>query len=240
MRAIILAGGEGTRLRPVTWEIPKPLLTVGRKPIINYLIELFATHKVSEVMVVIRREDREEFKWWQARWGKSFGGVKVHFSEEAEPMGTFGHWVHVLNRWTGKEPFFLTNGDELKEINLTEMKKFHDASGGLATIALVEVSNPEEYGVAVTDGNRIREFIEKPKISPSAFISSGLYIIDHHIAEYFDHNRKFLMVEKDLFPKLAKDGKLTAYRARGRWYDCGSFDRWEKAIKEWPQDELDR
>lgn len=244
MKAIILAGGEGTRLRPVTWEIPKPLLSVGRKPIINYLIDLFSAHDISEVMVVIRPHDKDEFAWWKARWGNSFNGVNVSLSEEVQPMGTFGQWVHALQSWTGKEPFILTNGDELKEMDLTAMADFHAKSGGLATVALVKVSNPSEYGVAVLHGSHIREFIEKPKDPPSEFISSGLYIIDPKVAEYVGdavaNNQRFLMVEKDLFPKLAKDGKLIAYHAGGRWYDCGNFERWEKAIKEWPKGNFDK
>ena len=80
-KAIILAGGEGTRLRPVTLEIPKPLLTVRRKPIVNYLIELFRKHGVREVKVIIRPKDREEFSWWLQRWGGVFDGISVSVEE---------------------------------------------------------------------------------------------------------------------------------------------------------------
>ena len=236
-KAIILAGGKGTRLYPVTLETPKPLLTVNRKPIINYLIELFADHGVQEIKVVIRPQDREEFGWWQSRWQKNFKNVSVSFEEETEPMGTLGYWAHQLADWTGNEPFFLTNGDELKQVDLSAMKKHHQQNKGLVTIALVQVPNPSEYGVAILNNHQIIEFLEKPANPPTNLISSGLYIVDPAAISYLSsrvkNGEKFLMIEKDLFPHLAKDGKLVAYKTQGKWYDCGNLERWEKAIKEW-------
>ena len=238
-KAIILAGGKGTRLYPVTLETPKPLLTINKKPIINYLIELFGLHGVEEVRVVIRPQDREDFEWWLRRWENAFGGINVALAEEAEPMGTIGYWTHALQNWTGQEQFFLTNGDELKEINLKEMAESHEKSGGLATIALVKVARPQEYGVAVlaNDSDRIIDFLEKPPVPPSDLVSSGLYILDPKVADYLKHHvkngQKFLMAEKDLFPQLAQDKKLFAYKSQGKWFDCGNLERWEKAIKVW-------
>ena len=236
-KAIILAGGQGTRLRPVTLEIPKPLVTVNRKPIINYLIGLFHKHGVEEAAIVIRPKDREEFEWWHKRWLKDLGGVKINFFEEPRPRGTIGHWARELRHWTGDEPFFYTNGDELKDVDLGAMEKKHKTNGELATIALVAVPNPHEYGVAVLEGDKIRHFLEKPKNPPTNLISSGLYILEPDIFKYLENrvksNEEFLMVEKDLFPHLAKDGKLTAFKSSGRWYDCGTLERWEEAIKEW-------
>ncbi len=236
-KAIILAGGAGTRLFPVTHEIPKPLITVGRKPIINYLLQLFRDHGVREVKIIIRPQDREEFDWWLTRWRRSFSDVTIAFEEELKPMGTIGYTVHFLSEWVRGEPFFLTNGDELKEVNLTAMTAAHAEGRGLATIALVRVPNPEEYGVAVLDGPRIIKFLEKPKEPPTNLISSGLYLMEpaalSYLKSHVQNGTEFLMLEKDLFPQLALGGKLTAYESAGRWYDCGSFERWERAIKEW-------
>lgn len=236
-KAIILAGGQGTRLRPVTLEIPKPLITINRRPIVNYLVNSFVNHGVEEVKIVIRPQDREEFEWWLKRWGGDFKNVKVSFEEESSPMGTFGYWAHHLRNWTGEEPFFLTNGDELKDINLSEMYGHHKNLGALATIALVTVPNPNEYGVAVLENHYISEFLEKPQNPPSNLISSGLYIIDPRsidcLEDKIKNGRQFLMVEKDLFPVLAKQKQLLGYKANGKWFDCGNLERWEKAIKEW-------
>ena len=235
-KAIILAGGKGTRLYPVTLETPKPLLTVNKKPIINYLIEMFKKHGVEEVAITVRNADYDDFSWWQKRWGDSLG-IPVNLVREEEPMGTFGYWAHKLQVWTGDELFFLTNGDELKEVDLTAMVDQHQKVGGLATIAAVEVSNPQEYGVLICEGDHICSFLEKPENPPTNFISSGLYLIDpkvrEHLKDKIESGEKFLMIEKDLFPKLAVDRKLAVYRAKGKWFDCGNLERWEKAIKGW-------
>ncbi len=236
-KAIILAGGKGTRLYPVTLETPKPLLTVNKKPIINYLIDMFQRHGVEEIAITAREGDLEDFSWWQKRWQNGLGGVKVNLVAEKEPMGTLGFWAHELHAWTGNEPFFLTNGDELKEVDLTEMAEHHARAGGLATIAAVEVPNPHEYGVIVFDGHHVKEFLEKPENPPTKFISSGLYLLDpkvrEQVLEKVNAGQKFLMIEKDLFPKLAAERKLAVYKSSGRWFDCGNLERWEKAIKEW-------
>ena len=236
-KAIILAGGKGTRLYPVTLETPKPLLTVNKKPIINYLIEMFKKHGVQELAVTVRQSDLDDFSWWLKRWQEDLGGVKVDLVVEDEPMGTFGYWAHKLHDWTGNQPFFLTNGDELKEVDLSAMTLHHQKVGGLATIAAIEVPNPSEYGVLMLDGDYIHSFLEKPENPPTNFISSGLYLIDpkvrEHLSDKIQNNEKFLMIEKDLFPKLASERKLVAYKSKGKWHDCGNLERWEKAIKEW-------
>ena len=239
-KAIILAGGKGTRLYPVTLETPKPLLTVNKKPIINYLIEMFKKHGVEEIAVTVRKGDFDDFSWWLRRWQNDLGGVWVNLMTEEEPMGTLGYWAHNLHTWTGDEPFFLTNGDELKDIDLSAMSEHHQKTGGLATIAAVQVDNPHEYGVMVFAGNNenyIEKFLEKPENPPTNFISSGFYLLDPKVRDYVKdeiiQGKKFLMIEKDLFPKLALARKLSAYKSKGKWHDCGNLERWEKAIKEW-------
>ncbi len=236
-KAIILAGGKGTRLYPVTLETPKPLLTVNKKPIINYLIGMFKAHGVEEVAITVRKDDLEDFSWWLRRYQNNFNGLWINLMAEEEPMGTFGYWAHQLHTWTGDEPFFLTNGDELKEVDLSAMAAHHQKVRGLATIAAVEVPNPNEYGVLICEGDHICNFLEKPENPPTNFISSGLYLIDpkvrEHLAGKIQAGEKFLMIEKDLFPKLAAERKLAAYKSSGKWFDCGNLQRWEKAIKGW-------
>lgn len=246
-KAIILAGGKGTRLYPVTLETPKPLLTVNKRPIINYLIDMFKKHGVEEIAITVRKSDFDDFSWWLRRWQNDLGGVWVNLMMEEEPMGTIGYWAHHLHTWTGNEPFFLTNGDELKDIDLSAMAEHHHKSGAKATIAAVEVPNPSEYGVIVFsaeggsasggDGSFIERFLEKPKDPPGNFISSGLYLLDPEIHKNLlpavESGEKFLMIEKDLFPKLAESKELCAFKSDGKWFDCGNLERWEKAIKEW-------
>jgi len=237
MKAIILAGGKGTRLYPVTLETPKPLLTVRKKPIINYLIDMFRRHGVHDIKIVVAKDHLEDFQWWLKRYGDHLSGVNISFEVEDEPMGTFGSLAHKLTDWIGLDDFFVTNADELKEVDLDELMNVHAAAGADATIALAHVNNPKEYGVAVTEGYLIKEFIEKPQNPPSNYISSGLYLLSPRVFDYIwqevEDGKKFLMIEKDVFPKIAKENKLAGYKFTGQWYDCGTIERWEIAIKNW-------
>lgn len=236
-RAIILAGGQGTRLRPVTLETPKPLVTVQGTPIATWLIKLFAQHGVEEVMVIYPTAWKGKFEEWAKgvpRTSCLVPRIKLH--EEKEAMGTMGALVHEVER--GGEPMFVTNGDELKGLDLTRLADFHEErkaedAGHAVTIALVRVPNPSEYGVAEMAGHRIMRFHEKPEIPPSTLISSGLYVIDPQVLDEVDKGKRFLMFEKDLFPRLAEEGRLAGCQLDGPWYDCGTMERWEKAIKEW-------
>ena len=242
MKGIILAGGKGTRLYPVTLETPKPLLTVNKKPIINYLIDNFAKYGVNEMKIIIRPQDREDFEWWIKRYYPAPKHAELELVEEDEPMGTFGLVAGQLQPWLNGENFFLTNGDELKEIDLKSMAEHHYQNDASATLALVEVSNPKEYGVARLDGDQIIEFLEKPDDPPTNFISSGFYLLSPDIFRYTQdeiaYGQKYLMIEKDVFPKAAKNKKLFAYLHTGPWFDCGTLERWEKAIKEWDNSNL--
>lgn len=230
MKAVILAGGRGTRLYPATLETPKPLLTVRKKPILNYLVELFLAQGIYDIGVSINSEQREDYQWWYKRWWQDY---PFRFFEENEPMGTFGALVSVAH-FVRNEPFFVSNGDELKQVDLKAMRDFHDHHGAIATIALVEHETPQDYGVAVLDSERIKDFVEKPENPPTNFISSGLYLFTPQIFTYYDFGRpRFSMLERDLFPKLAKEDRLHGFPYKGQWYDCGTFERWQRAIEEW-------
>ena len=229
-KAVILAGGKGTRLYPITKEIPKPLLPVRRKPILNYLIELFFSFGIKDLAVLINKEFREEFLWWQKRY---YSRQRINLLEETEPLGTFGGLWH-LKDWIGENPFFFTNGDELKKIDLKKMRDFHQELKMPATIALVKVPDPENYGVVVCKNNIVCEFLEKPKNPPTKYISSGLYLLNPEIFNYHP-GPKFSMIEKDLFPKLAKEKKLAGFHFNGKWFDCGTWERYNKALEQWKQ-----
>lgn len=233
MKGIILAGGLGTRLYPVTLETPKPLLTVQRKPILNHLLELFKKHGVDEPTILINKNHEEDYHWWKTRYQNELP-QSMQIEIEPEPLGTFGGLKNLAQRLDAT--FVLSNGDELKDFHLGELIRFHKnhSQRPLATIALVQVENPSDYGVPVLNGDKIEQFLEKPKNPPSNFISSGLYILEPEVFKYADWSKNFLMIEKDIFPKLAAAGKLAGYKVKdGRWFDCGTFARWEKAIKEW-------
>lgn len=227
-KAVILAGGKGTRLYPITYEIPKPLLPVKRKPIINYLVDLFLSQGIKDIAVLINENFKEEFKWWKKRY---YPNQKILFLKEKKPLGTFGG-LFYLKEWIGNSLFFLTNGDELKEIDLKKMAEFHFQKPVLATIALVSVPDPKNYGVVICKNGLVESFVEKPKDPLSNFINAGLYLFSPEIFK-FHPGPKFSMVETDLFPKLAKEKKLAGFKFNGKWWDCGTWERYEKALKYW-------
>lgn len=228
MKAVILAGGKGTRLYPITYEIPKPLLPIKKKPIINYLVDLFLKAGVKEIGVLISQDFEKDFDWWKKRY---YPKKKIKFFKEKKPLGTLGG-LYYLKKWVAKHDFFLTNGDELKKIGLKKMQAFHKKTGKLATIALIKVKNPQDYGVVVCKNGIVEKFLEKPKNPPSKYINSGLYIFSPKIFKYHP-GPKFSMIEKDLFPKLAKKRELAGFKFNGKWMDCGQWDRYENSIKTW-------
>lgn len=228
-KAVILAGGKGTRLYPITKEIPKPLLPVARKPILNYLVDLFLEYKIDKIALLINHQFKEEFEWWKKRY---YPRSKIEFFDEKKPLGTFGG-LYFLKDWIDGEHFFISNGDELKRIDLNQMINFHLSQKPVATLALVKVKDSHNYGVAVTKRNLILDFIEKPVDPPSRYINSGLYLCSPEIFDYHPGPR-FLMIEKHIFPKLAKQNKLAGFKfGKGKWMDCGTWQRYEQAIKKW-------
>ena len=228
MKAVILAGGKGTRLYPITYEIPKPLLPIKKKPIMNYLVDLFLKAGVKEIGVLISQDFEKDFDWWKKRY---YPKKKIKFFKEKKPLGTLGG-LYYLKKWIGKHDFFLTNGDELKKIDLKKMESFHKKTGKIATIALIKVKNPQDYGVVVCRNGIVDKFLEKPKNPPSKYINSGLYMFSPEIFGYHP-GPKFSMIEKDLFPKLAKKGDLAGFKFQGEWTDCGTWLRYENSIKTW-------
>jgi NDP-sugar pyrophosphorylase family protein len=233
MKGVILVGGSGTRLRPVTYEIPKPLVPVRKKPIVNHLIEFFARHGVDDIALLASAGHKEDFERWEKTWAASLPTSKITIFYEEKPRGTFGG-LFLLRDWLDGENFILSNGDELKDFDIPKIVQKHTTKKSVGTIALVEVPNPSEYGVPIMEGDTIKEFLEKPKDPPSHYVNSGLYALHPDILNYADPNQEVISIEKDVFPLLAEKGLLTGVKLENaRWYDCGNLERWEKAIREW-------
>jgi len=240
-QAVILAGGEGTRLRPVTYEIPKPLVPVQGKAIVTWLVRLFASYGVKDILVIIPPKWKHAFEAWREACLSNLDSasqVNIELWEEHEPMGTMGALVHHLSDRIGDEPVFVTNGDELKGFDLSALETFHRQQKNLdpqyaATIALLSVPNPSDYGVVEMEGAHIIKFYEKPAQPPSSLINTGLYVVEPQILREVNRDKTFLMFEKDLWPRLALSNRLGGCELAGQWFDCGTIERWERAIKEW-------
>ncbi len=229
MKGFILAGGEGTRLYPITLETPKPLVTVHNVPVLSYLVDLYLNNDIDDIRINIRSKHSQNFEKWKKEY---FPNQNIKFIIESELSGTFTPLMKTEPQWFS-ETIVVSNGDELKELNLREMIDWHKEQGGLATIGLIKVENAETYGSVQLEKNKIVKFGEKSEIPLSSYISSGLYVMDSGIKEYFPKNAKFSMLEKDLFPILAQEGKLFGYKWQGKWQDVGTLERWEQAIKTW-------
>jgi NDP-sugar pyrophosphorylase family protein len=227
-KAVILAGGNGTRLYPVTLRMAKPLLPIGKKPMVNHAVDFLSSYGIEDIAILTSKEYGEDFEWWKKRY---YPKKKITIFKEKQPLGTFGG-LFLLKKWVGKKSFFLANGDILTTVKIDEMAKFHKKNNPIATIALVKIKNPSDFGVAVCEGSFIKAFIEKPKNSPSKYVNSGWYLLNKEIFDYHK-GLKFAMFEKDVFPKLANSGKLAGFKFQGQWTDCGTWDRYKKATLKW-------
>jgi mannose-1-phosphate guanylyltransferase len=226
--AVILAGGVGTRLQPITFEIPKPLVLVHNKTLLEHQFDLFKKFGIKNIVLSIGyKGDKIKLEIGD---GRRFG-VNVNYVEETKALGTAGPLK--LAKPLLKGTFITTNSDELKDFDLHDMYLSHKQNKALVTIALTTVDDPSQYGVAKMQGGKILDFVEKPKRedAPSNLINSGLYMMEPEILDYIGDG--YRMLEKDVFPKLAKEGKLFGYPFSGQWYNTGTLELYEKAIKEW-------
>lgn len=227
-KAIILAGGKGTRMKPMTNFLPKPMLRIHDKPILEHNIELLKRHGIKDIIISIGHKG-DKIKEYLGDGTQL--EVNITYVEESAPMGTGG----PLNLLKGKinNTFVLLNGDELKDIDIEDMFMFHRKNKGIATIALTTVEDPSKYGVAVMNGNKIMTFIEKPskRQIPSKLINAGLYILEPEVLKIVPEG--FSMIENDVFPKLASNEQLLGYVFSGQWFDTGTPDRFSEAEREW-------
>lgn len=212
--AVILAGGLGTRLRPLTYTTPKPLLPVLNKPMIVRLIESFP-ESISRVVIAVSymaEKIREFFEKYDC-------GKEILVVNEEKPLGTGGAIKNVSQYLT--ENFFVFNADNFSSLNLLEMEEFHKTHRGIGTIALWEVENPEPYGVVKLDSNkRILAFKEKPKLweAPSRKINAGIYIFNKKILDFIPDGE--VSLERTVFPAILDEG-LYGFEFQGYWIDCG-------------------
>lgn len=227
-KAIILAGGKSSGLKSLTEMLPKPMLRVQNKPIIEHNIEMLRNHGIKDVIISLGYRGEKIKEYFGD--GSQFG-VNISYVEEEEPMGTAGP-LNLLKEQI-KSTFILMNGDELKDIDIEDMFSFHRKNKSIATIALTTVENPSEYGVAVMNGNKVMTFIEKPskQNAPSKLISAGLYILEPEVLKIVPEG--FSMIESDVFPKLATNDKLLGYVFAGQWFDARTPDRYNEAKREW-------
>lgn len=226
MKAIILAGGEGTRLRPLTCSIPKPMMPILGKPIIQYTIELLKDNGIKDIGITLQYLADEIINYFGN--GSKFG-VDITYFIEDKPLGTAGSLINAKKFIDGT--FLVISGDSLTDMNLLKALEYHRERRGIGTLILKEVNVPLEYGVVITDKNqKITQFLEKPSWEEvfSNKVNTGIYILEKEVFNYYNKNEKFDFA-KDLFPVLLKDNKeLYGYISREYWCDIGNIQQYEQ------------
>lgn len=221
MKAVILSGGEGRRLRAVTGETPKPLVPLLGRPLLEHILLLLKKHGVTEVCCAVKYRAEEIM----ARIGDGSAlGVHVEYRREREALGTAGAVKNCAD-FTGDEDFLVLSGDAACDFDLTALMKAHRDSGAAATLALYRDRAPLRYGLAVTDGNsRVRAFIEKPGWSRvvTDLVNTGIYVLTPRAMAAVPEGTVFDF-GKDLFPLLLRRGEpILGYSPAGYWADVGT------------------
>lgn len=219
IQAVIMAGGEGTRLRPLTCDLPKPLVPVLGRPVMAYTLELLRRHGVKDVAATIQYLPDQ----MKAAFGDGGAyGVNLRFYRERTPQGTAGSVRMAQDEIDS--PFFVLSGDGLTDCDLSAAMDCHKSHGALATIVLRRVEVPLEYGVVIADGEgHVRQFVEKPGWSEvySDTVNTGIYVLSPEVFEYIPRTGPFDF-GRDLFPLLVRQGMpVCAYVMDGYWCDIG-------------------
>jgi mannose-1-phosphate guanylyltransferase len=221
LKALILAGGFATRLRPLSCARPKTLFPIVNKPLLQWTFERLSNNGVDEAILAVNA--LTQFYIRQHRPPKC--GLKVRYSIDPPkmPLGTAGPVKKAEKIIGHDEPFIVLNGDIFADINYKLLLETHRKTGAYATIALCTVKDPCSFGVAeLEDGNRIKRFIEKPARgeAPSNLINAGAYVLSPEVFKYIPEGRA-VSIEREVFPKLAEEGKLFGYCMNGLWMDIG-------------------
>jgi mannose-1-phosphate guanylyltransferase len=219
---VILVGGQGTRLRPLTTTVPKPVVPLVDRPFISYMLEWLREHGIDDVIMscgFLATSVRNVL-------GDGSGlGIRLRFIEEPDPRGTAG--AVKLAEPMLDDRFLMLNGDVLTDLDLTEQISQHEATGARATLALVPVADPTAYGLVILEADRsVREFVEKPSSDSveSDLISAGAYVLEREVLDLVAPDRH-VSIEREVWPLLIGDG-LYGYPSKSYWLDIGTPARY--------------
>lgn len=227
MQAVIMAGGFGTRLRPLTCNLPKPMAPMANRPMLHHIIELLKEHHFTDLTMMLYYQP-EVISGYFGDGAKN--GVKVRYMKPEADVGTAGCVKFAQKHLNGT--FVVISGDVLTDFDLSKAVEFHRKKKAIATMVLTRVANPLQYGVVITDNEGcIERFLEKPSWGEvfSDTINTGIYILDEAVFDYIPSDKSFDF-SKDLFPLLLKEGKpLYGYIADGYWKDVGNHEEYRLA-----------
>ena len=229
MKAVIMAGGEGTRLRPLTSQRPKPLVPALNIPIMEHIVLLLKQHGIMDIVVTLHylADEIEGYFGDGSEWG-----VNLIYSVEDTPLGTAGS-VKQAEAHLRDDTFIIISGDALTDINLDKAIAYHRQKESLASIVLAHVPNPLEFGVVITDDNgRIRRFLEKPSWGEvfSDTVNTGMYILEPSVFDYMEMGKNYDW-SQDIFPQILTENKpLFGYVMDGDyWCDVGNLQQYREA-----------
>jgi mannose-1-phosphate guanylyltransferase len=227
MKAVILAGGVGSRMRPLTYVIPKAMLPIGGRPLLEHTIRYLKGFGVKEFIVCVAYLKNHIIEYFKN--GQNLD-VKIEYAETDMPLGTGGQLKTVEKLIT--ERFVALNGDIVTSLNISNLTEFHAKHGGVGTIALKKFEVPVPYGHIELDNDdcTIRNFTEKPTFSFMA--NAGVYVFEPKILEYIPSNR-VISIEREIFPTVLKNGeKMNGYYEEAYWADVGTLTDFERVDKE--------
>jgi len=218
MKALILVGGFGTRLRPLTLTMPKPIVDFANKAMLLHQIEALVKVGVKEVILAVNYQPESMYSYME-KYEQQLG-VKISFSHETEPLGTAGPLALAREKLSDGDPFFVLNSDVICTFPFQEMLDFHRNHKAEGTILVTEVSEPSKYGVVVFDETgKIQRFVEKPQIFVGNKINAGIYIFNPSVLNRIE--LRPTSIEKETFPAMAADNQLYATTLKGFWMDVG-------------------
>ena len=230
MKGVIMAGGEGSRLRPMTCGKPKPMMEIMDKPVMEYIIELLKRYGITEIAVTLQYMPQAIMDYFGD--GEQFG-VKLKYFIEESPLGTAGSVKNAQEFLD--DDFLIISGDCLTDINLAKAIEFHKKNKSVATLILSRVAEPLEYGVVVTDNSgRIVRFLEKPSWSEvfSDTVNTGIYILNPSVLDMFSKNVKYDF-SRDLFPRILEERQpMFGHVAEGYWCDIGDLKAYAACHKD--------
>jgi mannose-1-phosphate guanylyltransferase/phosphomannomutase len=227
MRAVVMAGGEGTRLRPLTSNQPKPMVPILGKPCMEHILELLRAHGFEDVVITVAFLPQAIRSYFGD--GENLG-LNIEYSVEESPLGTAGSVRLGSDRLD--ETFLVISGDALCDIDLGKIVEFHKEKGAAVTIGLKSVDNPLEFGIVVTDDDgRVERFLEKPSWGQvfSDTINTGIYVLEPEVLRHIPTDRPYDF-SKELFPLLLEMGRpIYGYVCDGYWQDIGNLDQYRQA-----------
>lgn len=228
MRAVVLVGGFGTRLRPLTNDLPKQMLPIVGIPMIERVVAALGGHGVTEAVLSLGyRPDA----FLEAYPDGVCGGVQLHYAVEPEPLDTAGAVRFAARSADIDDTFIVVNGDVLTDLDITELWDFHRSHGAEGTIALTPVDDPSRYGVVpIDDDGRVIEFVEKPApgTAPTNWINAGTYVLEPVVLDRIAADRK-VSIERETFPAVVAERGLFALHSDAYWIDAGTPETYLRA-----------